>query len=211
MLTSAIACHKSNICMRSIRRSDLAGIRQYIVCPNMQSDLDNEILPLCTWIYSRVFKTFHLWHSVCSQRVTKHNNSQTNTIAHWMHQFQPKTGVEVEVKSKVLLQQNHKHALNNTETGTHWVYLPHTILASVALQWPHCGDNRVSMGASTETERSRQQRVTERKHIVEKHFTRSHRCDRRACSRHVPIQWKTSLPSKAISHWLHANLESVLL
>ena len=35
---------------------------------------------------------------------------------------------------KVLLQQNHQHTWNNTETETHWVYLPHTILASVTLQ-----------------------------------------------------------------------------
>ena len=36
--------------------------------------------------------------------------------------------------------------------------LPHTILALVTLQWPHCDDNRISVGASTETERSLQQR-----------------------------------------------------
>ena len=34
--------------------------------------------------------------------------------------------------------------------------LPHTIVASVILQWHHCGDNRVSTGASSETERSLQ-------------------------------------------------------
>ena len=58
---------------------------------------------------------------------------------------------QVKSSQKVLLQQNNKHTWNNTETETHWVYLPHTILASVTLQWPHCGDNRVSSRDSSTT------------------------------------------------------------
>ena len=46
----------------------------------------------------------------------------------YVYQVKSKSG------QKVLLQQNHKHTWNNTETETHWVYLPHTILASVTLQ-----------------------------------------------------------------------------
>ena len=35
-------------------------------------------------------------------------------------------------------------------------------------------------------------------------------CTHRADSRFAPSQWETSLQSNAISHWLRANLESVL-
>ena len=55
----------------------------------------------------------------------------------------------VKVKVKVKVKEFYCNKIINIHGTTQrlkpiWVYLPHTILASVTLQWPHCGDNRVS-------------------------------------------------------------------